>query len=69
MDDNNVHYYLGTRDAIANLCMAIRMYGLTPALRQVIESFRERNPENPHIEPALAVLEQVERKLTCNQKS
>lgn len=63
MIDSEIYHYLGQRDAIAALCALIRRDGLIPGVRCVVEQLAEGNPENPHIEPVLEILDAAEANL------
>jgi hypothetical protein len=61
-EDRRIYYYLGSRDALATLCAAIRLHGLVVGTRSIVEQLRGFNPENPHIEAVLKILDECEAK-------
>lgn len=67
-DPASIYHHMGQRDAIAALCALIRRDGLVPGVRSVVEQLAVVNPENPHIEPVLEILNEAETNGngTCN---
>lgn len=62
-DPASIYHTMGQRDAMAALCALIRRDGLTPGVRSAIEQLAGVNPENPHIEPVLEILDEAEREV------
>jgi len=61
MNDAQMYYAIGYRDALAVLCAETRMHGADTAVRKAAEKLLEIDPEHCHAKVVLDQLEQDEK--------